>query len=148
MFAPAGSRVTTGQPWLVPSMGCRADPVSPRSCHGNLHGRLCHFAWRNLRFLATAKPECKTRGSASRRVAQPFAPGPAPEQNPHPSGSKGVGRGRESKLSLAFFPFWRCFIPHQEARSAWLGIEMMHTQPFHACPAQGRACPSSLPVPP
>lgn len=42
-------------------MGSRADPVSPWSCHGNLHGRVCCFAWQNLRFLATAKQEHKTR---------------------------------------------------------------------------------------
>lgn len=40
-----------------PSTGWRADPVSPWSCHGNLHGHVCHFAWRNLHFLAMEKQE-------------------------------------------------------------------------------------------
>lgn len=46
------------------------------------------------------------------------------------------------------FPFWRCFIPQKEARSARLDKEMRCVQSFHVCAAWGRACPSSLPVSP
>lgn len=90
-------------PWLVPSTGCRADPVSAQSCHGNLHSCVCCFAWRNLHFLAMAKQELDASGSAKWESSSALQPRSWSWTKPMSCGSKEVGRRRKSNLPLTLF---------------------------------------------